>query len=110
MERDSRLPKETIGYHYNPGKKVFLISIEFKNTPGVLAEITSALSKAEVKTLSGFTAIKGTTEEAAWGFFAEAEADLRAQQLKRIIDQTPQVTNSVVMEGTGGLVVDTIHF
>jgi predicted hydrocarbon binding protein len=107
---NSMSPKETIGYQYSPGKKVFLVSIEFKNAPGSLPGITSTLSKAGVKTLSGFTAIRGGGEEATWGFFAEAEMDLRAQNLKRLLDETSGVTKTKVIEGTGGLVVDTIHF
>ncbi len=103
-------PKETIGYHYNPGKKVFLISVDLKNVPGALASVTSILSKAGVNTLSGFTAIGGGKEKAIWGFFAESEEDLRAARLKQLIDDSSYATNSIVVEGTGGLVVDTIHF
>jgi len=102
--------KETIGYHYNPDKNVFLISVDFKNTPGVLANITSALSNAHVKTLSGFMSIDESGENAAWGFFAEAESDLHGAKLKQVLGQVSGVTASVVLEGTGGLVVDSLHF
>ncbi len=110
MSREISRPKETIGYHYNPGKKVFLISVDLKNVPGALASVASILSEAGVNTLSGFTAIGGEEQKAIWGFFAEAEKDLRAIQLKQLMDNSPYVTNSIVVEGTGGLVVDTIHF
>jgi len=111
MSREiSPRPKETIGYHYNPGKKVFLISVDLKNVPGALASVTSILSKTSVNTLSGFTAIRAEEEKGVWGFFAEAKEDLRAVRLKQLIDDSPYVTNSIVVEGTGGLVVDTIHF
>lgn len=103
-------PKETIGYQYSPGKKVFLVSIEFKNAPGTLPGITSTLSEAGVKMLSGFTAMREGGDEASWGFFAETELDLHARQLKELLDQTSGVTKAYVIEGTGGLVVDTVHF
>lgn len=103
-------PKETIGYHYNPGKKVFLISVDLKNVPGALASVASILSGAGVNTLSGFTAMGGGKENGIWGFFAEAEKDLHSVQLKQLMDKSPYVTKSTVVEGTGGLVVDTIHF
>ena len=107
---NSTSPKETIGYHYSPGKKVFLVSIDFKNTPGTLQAITSALSKGGVKMLSGFTAMREGSDDASWGFFAETNLDLRARQLKEVLDKTSGVSKIHVIEGTGGLVVDTVHF
>ncbi len=102
--------KVTIGYHYNPGKKVFLVSTRLKNEPGALASVTSILSKAGVNTLSGFTAVSGGAGSGTWGFFAEAEKDFRAARLKQLIDSSPYVSDTIVVEGTGGLVVDTTHF
>jgi len=110
LAADSSSAKETIGYHYNPGKNVFLISVDFKNTPGVLAAITSSLSAVGVKTLSGFTAMSGSGDDATWGFFADADTDLTIEKLKQMLGSTPGVTKSVVIQGNGGLVVDTIHF
>jgi predicted hydrocarbon binding protein len=102
--------KETIGYHYNPKKKVFLVSIDMKNDPSALASITSILSNAEITVLSGFTSMNAQTDTGVWGFFAESEKDVRASQLKQLIDSSPYVTDSSVVEGTDGLVVDSIHF
>lgn len=102
--------KVTMGYHYNPNKKVFLVSVDLKNVSGALAGLTAALSEAGVNTLSGFTEAKAGEERGTWGFFAEASQDMRASKLKELLDSSSFVRESEVVEGTGGLVVDTIHF
>lgn len=102
--------KETTGYHYNPKKKVFLVSIEIKNDPSALASIASILSSADVNVLSGFTSMNQETQTGIWGFFAETQKDVRVARLKQLIDSSPYVISSSVVEGTEGLVVDTIHF
>lgn len=55
--------KEIIGYHYNPKKKVFLLSINMKNDPKALASITSILSGVGITVLSGFTSMNVETEQ-----------------------------------------------
>lgn len=103
--------KETIGYHYNPKKKVFLVSIDMKSDPGALASITSILSNSGITALGGFISMSPDSYTGVWGFFAESEKGVRASQLKKFIDSSPYVTGSNVVEGTEeGLVVDTIHF
>ena len=102
--------KETIGYHYNPGKKVFLVSIDMKNDPSALASITSILSNSGITALSGFTSMNAETHAGVWGFFAESEKDVRASRVKQLIDSSPYVIGSSVIEGAEGLVVDMIHF
>ncbi len=108
-EHDLRA-KELIVYHFHPGKKVFLASVELKDVPGALASVATLLSKAGVNVLSGFTAFraKGPT---LWGFFAEgAREDLSASRLKKVIEKSQSVRWSEVREGNEGLVVDSIHF
>ncbi len=102
--------KEIIGYHYNPGKKVFLVSIDMKSDPSALASITKILSNADITVLGGFTSVNVDTSSGLWGFFAESEKDVRASQLKQLIDSSPFVTGSSIVEGNEGLVVDSIHF
>ncbi len=102
--------KETIGYHYNPKKKVFLLSIDIKNDPSALASIASILSDAGISVLGGFTSMNHETQTGIWGFFAETENDVRAARLKQLIDSSPYVIGCNVVEGTEGIVVDTIHF
>jgi predicted hydrocarbon binding protein len=110
MPRELRA-KETIGYHYNPDKKVFLVSIDLKHDPGALASISSILFNSEITPLGGFTSINPESQTGVWGFFAESKKDMRASQLKKLIDSSPYVLGSSVIEGTEeGLVVDTIHF
>jgi predicted hydrocarbon binding protein len=104
------IAKETIGYHYNPKKKVFLVSMEMKSDPSALANITSILSNSGIATLSGFISMNPESQSGVWGFFAEADADIRGAQLKKLIDSSPYVTGSAVVEGNDGLVVDSIHF
>jgi predicted hydrocarbon binding protein len=102
--------KETTGYHYNPKKKVFLVSIEIKNDPSALASIALILSSSGIVILSGFTSMNQDAETGIWGFFAEGQKDVRAAFLKQLIDSSPYVLGSSVVEGTDGLVVDSLHF
>jgi predicted hydrocarbon binding protein len=111
LPRESGLKaKETIGYHYNPKKKVFLVSIDMKNDPSTLASITSLLSTEGITCLSGFISMNAGTNSGVWGFFAETEGDVKASQLKKLIESSPYVTGSVVLEGNEGLIVDSVHF
>jgi predicted hydrocarbon binding protein len=102
--------KETIGYHYNPKKKVFLVSIEMKSDPSALSNITSILSNSDITTLGGFISMNPESNIGVWGFFAEGDANMRGSQLKKLIDGSPFVETSYVIEGSDGLVVDNLHF
>jgi predicted hydrocarbon binding protein len=110
MPRELGRAKETIGYHYNPKKKVFLVSIEIRNDPNALASIASILSDSGITALGGFTSMNQETQRGLWGFFAETEKDVKAARLKQLIESSPFVISSNVVEGNEGIVVDTIHF
>ena len=70
---DETYPKEIMGYHFSPDKRVYVGSVVLKNVPEALAGVATALGKEGVNLIASESANIEGTGTSAWGFFAEAQ-------------------------------------
>lgn len=107
---DETSPKEIMGYHFNPDKRVYVGSVVLRNVPGALASVATALGKKGINLIASESANIEGTGTSTWGFFAEAQDSIDIQKIRAIIESSGYALKIELVEGTNGIVVDKYHY
>ena len=65
--------KEVMVFHYDPKKKVFLVSLHLENEPGALGNLADLLAVRGMNILEGFFGGMSSEPKATVSFFVETE-------------------------------------
>lgn len=107
---DENYPKETMGYYFNPKKKLYVGSVVLKDVPGALASVAAAVGKEGVNLVATEQASMDGGKTSAWGFFAETGDSYDVNKLRALLARTNNVLKVEVAEGSSGVVVDKKHY
>jgi predicted hydrocarbon binding protein len=82
-----------------------------KNTVGAIAAVSLAISKHNVKILSGLHDAPSFAERASWAFFADfTDADIESEALVTELRSLPSVIEVRCQSSPDGFITDTMHF
>lgn len=107
---DETYPKEVMGYHFNPYRRVYVGSVVLRNLPGALASVAAVLGKEGVNLVASESADVEGTKTSSWGFFAETHDPYDMNKLRALIEGTGMALKIELAEGKDGIVVDKRHY
>jgi predicted hydrocarbon binding protein len=82
-----------------------------RNTVGVIAALSPAISKHNVKILSGLHDAPSSAENASWAFFADfMDGDIEPEALATELRSFPSVIEVRCRSSVDGFITDTMHF
>jgi predicted hydrocarbon binding protein len=103
--------KEVMVFHYDPKKKVFLVSLHLENEPGALGNLANLLAVRGINILEGFFGGMSSGPKATVSFFAETgNQRVDASWLKEFIESSVLVSDVEVRPGVDGFVADSLNF
>jgi len=103
--------KEVMVFHYDPKKKVYLVSLHLNNEPGALGNLANLLAVRGMNILEGFFGGTSTEPKATVSFFVEtANQRMDESWLKEFIESSVLVSDVEVMPGVDGFVADSLNF
>ena len=106
---EGEVPKDIVVYIMNPGKRNFHVVLKLEDRPGVLANVSSVISKSKTNILSGHISV--LDGHAYWSFFAETEqGGVDAAMLRLLLQNSRYVEEATVREDRDGLIVDNACF
>ena len=82
-----------------------------KNTVGLVAALSLAISKHNVKILSGLHDAQSLAESGTWAFFADfTDGDIEPEALAVELGSLPSVIEVRCQSSVDGFITDTMHF
>jgi len=98
-------------FHYDPKKKVYLVSLHLENKPGALGNLANLLAVRGINILEGFFGGMSYEHEASVGFFVETTNQRMDENwLKEYIASSTYVSDVEVRPGVDGFVADSLNF
>jgi predicted hydrocarbon binding protein len=98
-------------FHYEPKKKVFLVSLHLENEPGALGNIANLLAVRGINILEGFFGGMASEPKATLSFFVETTNQRMDESwLKDFIESSVLVSDVEVRPGVDGFVADSLNF
>jgi predicted hydrocarbon binding protein len=111
VESKEYLPKHLFATDFKPKGKLAEFSIQMKNTVGIIAVLSLAISKHNVRILSGIQDAPSLAESGTWAFFADfTEADIEPEALATELRSLPSVIKVRCQSNIDGFITDTMHF
>ena len=103
--------KEVMVFHYDPKKKVYLVSLHLQNEPGALGNLTNMLAVRGMNILEGFFGGMSYEPKATVSFFANAtNPRMDESWLKDLIESSVYASDVEVRSGVDGFVSDSLNF
>ena len=111
MEQEEYLPKQLFASDFKPKGKLAEFSIQMKNTVGIIANLSLAISKHNVRILSGIQDAPSLAEKGTWAFFADfTDGDIEPEALATELRSLPSVIEVRSQNSVDGFITDSMHF
>lgn len=103
--------KDVMIYHYEPKKKVYLVSLHLENRPGALGNLGDLMALRGMNILEGHFGGMSYEPKATLSFFVETTNQMMdAEWLKDYIESSVFASDVVVKSAVDGYVVDSVDF
>jgi predicted hydrocarbon binding protein len=103
--------KDVMVFHYDPKKKVYLVSMHLENEPGALGNLTNLLAVRGMNILEGFFGGMSYEPKATVSFFVETTNQRMDESwLKDFIESSVYASDVEVRPGVDGFVSDSVNF
>ena len=103
--------KDVMIFHYDPKKKVYLVSLHLENEPGALGNLADMLAVRGMNILEGFFGGMSSEPKATISFFVEtANQRMDESWLKEFIESSAYASDVEVRPGVDGFVTDSVNF
>lgn len=103
--------KDVMIYHYEPKKKIYLVSLYLENKPGALGNLADILAVRGINILEGFFGGMSYGERANLSFFCETtNSRMDAEWLKDYLETSVFASDVEVRSATDGMLVDSVNF
>ena len=111
MDSGEYIPKRLFAADFRPGCKLAEFSIQMQNKVGVISSLSQAVSKHNVKILSGLHDAPSLADRASWAFFADfTGADIAPEALASQLRSLPSIIDVRCRTSVDGFITDTMHF
>jgi len=111
LDSKNYLPKRVFAVDFKADGKLAEFSIQMENRIGMIATLSMAVSKHNVKILSGLHDAPSGADRGTWAFFADfTGADIEVEALAVELRSVPSVLEVRVQTGHDGFIADTLHF
>jgi hypothetical protein len=98
-------------FHYDPKKKVYLVSLHLENEPGALGNLANMLAVRGMNILEGFFGGMSYEPKATVSFFVETTNQRMDEGwLKQFIESSQYASDVEVRPGVDGFVADSVNF
>ena len=98
-------------FHYDPKKKVYLVSLHLENEPGAFGNLANKLAVRGMNILEGFFGGMSYEPKATVSFFVEtANPRMDEDWLKEFIESSEFASDVEVRPGIDGFVADSVNF
>ena len=103
--------KDVMIYHYDPKKKIYLVSLQLENKPGALGNLADLLGIRGMNILEGYFGGMSYGPKATVSFFVESTNQrLDEGWLKEYVESSIHVSNVEVKAGIEGFLADSLNF
>jgi predicted hydrocarbon binding protein len=98
-------------FHYDPKKKVYLVSLLLENKPGALGNLADVLAIRGMNILEGFFGGMSYEPKTTVSFFVETTNQRMDEKwLKEFIESSAYASDVEVRPGVDGFVADSVNF
>ena len=103
--------KDVMVYHYEPKRRIYLVSVHIENRPGALGNLADRLGVRGMNILEGyFGGVIGDAKPVMSFFVETTNQQMDAEWLKDFIKTSLYVSDVVVKAPIEGFLVDSINF
>jgi predicted hydrocarbon binding protein len=103
--------KDVMVFHYDPKRKFYLVTLQLKNVPGALGNLTNLLGVRGVNILEGFFAPFANGDYGTFSFFVEStKTRMDKDWLREFLESCIYVSEVAVKEGVEGFLTDSLNF
>ncbi len=103
--------KEVMIYHYEPKRKIFLVSLHLENKPGALGNLTNLLAVRGMNMLEGYFGGMSVGSKATVTFFVETTNErMDAAWLKEFVESSVYASDVKVKAPVEGFLCDSLNF
>jgi predicted hydrocarbon binding protein len=103
--------KDVMVYHYDPRRRIFLVSLHLENRPGALGNLADLLGVRGMNILEGYFGGISSGPKGVLSFFVETTNRMMdANWLKDFIETSVFVSDVVVKPSVEGFIVDSLNF
>ncbi|MGD0319398.1 MAG: V4R domain-containing protein [Nitrososphaerales archaeon] len=98
-------------FHYDPKKKIYLVSLHLKNQPGALGNLTNLLAVRGMNILEGYFGGMSYEPKATVSFFVEStNPRMDEGWVKDFVESSTYASDVEVRSGVDGFVSDSVNF
>ncbi|MGP8057556.1 MAG: V4R domain-containing protein [Nitrososphaerales archaeon] len=103
--------KDVMVYHYDPKKKVYLVSLHLENEPGALGNLANLLAVRGMNILEGYFGGMSYEPKATVSFFVETtNPRMDEGWIKDFVQSSTYASDVEVRPGVDGFVSDSVNF
>ena len=103
--------KDVMVFHYDPKRRFYLVTLQLKNVPGALGNLTNIMGIRGINIMEGFFAPFASGDYGTFSFFVEStKTRMDKDWLKEFLQSCIYVSEVVVKEGVEGFLTDSLNF